>query len=362
MKTLTLAVTAALCGLLTLAPCRAQNAPNAVDAPPAQEQTLGIAGFPALEILPGSDEDMAIVVARESPLQGPITYSSGYFTTVKTFTPPKFFSLSIYGYYPKPQWGAIKTVTFKFGDQTWSGKPLYVVAGPDRDRTQDSQNSAYFETLVVQLPPDVARKIVRNKGVLVTTDPKTFYLPISASQLDRLGQLVGSVDAIVKNQAEKGGSPLAAPPPKSQELPGLPISELTNDQTGGKALQTEVTEVANNFAFQVTAYTHDKNKKLATPEIEFLLATVGAKPIWTKITAVTVSYGAKDLQLKPETNNAGKTDDGKSVELMTVTVPYADFVALSQSDKVTITVGNDSYEIDKTRATGVRALAGRLAK
>jgi hypothetical protein len=155
--------------------------------------------FPALEVIPYPEQNITTVVAREVSIPGGISYSCGYFFPGQIFSTPKFYSFSIYGYHDKPQWKDVKVVNFIFAGKTFSKKPLYQAQGPDRDRSLDGdgQDAEYFESMIVELPPTIARQIAYNGGVVVTTDPTTFFSAIPASKLDRFKQVVDSVKEFI---------------------------------------------------------------------------------------------------------------------------------------------------------------------
>jgi len=337
-----------------------------VDFATAPGDHIGVAGFPALEVLPG-EKNMAMIVARESPVQGNITYSSGYFSPTSKFTRPAFVSFTLYGYHNLPKWKEIKSVTLKFGAQTYSAKPLYSMQGPDRDRSQDAQNSDYFEVMTVTIPTAVAQQISKNNGVVVTTLPTSFYLPIAASKMHRFKQLVGSIEAIAKREAVKNQTSSKRPTASkagntSSARLGLPITEVFDDSTGGTMLETAIAPISRNFAIQGMAWTEEQGRKLKPPFTALLVMAVSDAPIWQDVNSVTLSFGTKKLRLTPNANKSGTREGGGSVEAMTVRVPHRDFVALAKSGKFYITVGDASFAVNSQQAAGLRELARRISQ
>ena len=344
---------------------QAQNAPFVDFSNAAQDDTLGVAGFPALEILPADDINTAMIVARESNLKGNITYSSSYFTPAKKFTPPTYFNFTLYGYHDEPIWKAIESVNFKFAGQTFVGKSLYGVQGPDRDRSQDAQKSNYFELMTIRIPAETARKIANNGGLLITTTPNSFYLQMTASQLDNFKQVVNSVNVIGKNQKAKQSVPQqpqkAISAKKMFSSSGLPITEAFEDTSGSTTLETEMAAVSDNLLVQGKAWVAMDGKKLKPPYTAIGLSVVSQNPIWADVKSVTLSFGSKKLRLNVAARSARRANNGASIESLSVRMPYKDFLILAKGGKFYITIKGANFEVSGKQTAGFRELANRIS-
>jgi len=318
--------------------------------------------FPALEIIPSNDSKMVMIGTREVALQENITYTSAYITTAKPFAAPAYFSIEIYGYHDKPIWKDITSIRFKFGSQLFNVSPLYHVLGPDRDKSNDMQDSDYLESMIVKLSPSIAHQIANNKGVLITTLPASFSVSIPASKLDRFKQLVDSVAYFLENQKhiQKSKTKVKVSKPKAT-TPGLPITEVFDDASGATTLKTALAPISGNFKIGAMAWTADQGKKLKQPYTALLLANYASASIWSNVNYITLSFGNKKLQLTPNVKRSEQTQDGGAIEVMTARVPYKDFLALSKN-KFYITVGDASFEVSSFKSSGIRELARRISR
>lgn len=338
-----------------------------IQFPTSNNDSLGVAGFPALEILPANN-NQAMIVTRESRLQSNITYSSGYGTPTSRFTRPTFFSFSLYGYYAQPQWKGIKSVNFKFGNQTYSAKPIYGVQGPERDRSSDAQDSEYFESMIVTIPTETAKRIVSNGGVLITTTPASSSVLVSASQLARFKQVVDSVEAIAKREvAKQKGAPSSRPSSAKLSRPskarlGLPVTEVFDGASGTNRLETAIVGISDNLAISGLAWTEEQGKRLKTPFTAVMIMSVSDGPIWEHVDSVTFSYASQKLQLKPNAYKAGRKSDGTYVEVMTVPIPYRYFVPLVKSPKFYITIDTAGFVVNNQQSAGLQELARRISR
>ena len=328
-----------------------------VDFSTLGQGTIAISGFPALEVLPVENGNTAMIVAREVSLQNDVGFSTSYMSPARKFTSPPHFSFTLYGYHDTPEWKEIKSVDFKFAGQTFSGKPLYALQGPDRDRSQDAKASEYFEMMTINLPPDVARQIVNNKGVLISSKVASLNFQVPASKLDRFKQVVYSVDVFSKRAQASAKTPQRSEKPVAL---GLPITESFSDRLGHTSLETELVKVSDNFGFQAMAVVAEQGKKLKQPFTAFLVMAVSPAPIWTNVNTVTLSFGAKRLRLTPNVRDSRPGSNGAVVEVMTVRVPYRDFLALAKSGKFYVSVGQGSFAINQMQAAGLRELARRI--
>ena len=326
-----------LCGALAAISGKAQAIPN----------------FPALDLAIGNNKSYFTIVAQEVPISTELAYSCNYSSRRGRFVPPEFFNFTLHGYHNLPEWKAIKFVDFKIGSQQFSGKPTYKVVGPERIRTLDDRDSNYVESLTLKLPANIARQIAHSKtGVSITLGFSSSSIAIPAPKLNRFKQLIDSVAVYSKRETSKSG-------PTKVASPGLPLKEVFHNEL--KMLETADSHVNHNYAIQAMAATAYRGHKLTVPKVAFLVIAFNEEPLWANVNSITISYSGKKLRLPSKARNA-EENNGISVEVMTTTLPYRDFIAISKATKFYVTVGNDSFEVNKHHSTGLRELARRISQ
>jgi len=146
--------------------------------------------------------------------------------------PPRFISLTFFGYHEVLQWQNVKTLTFSYGAKTFTREVECHFDGEDRDKTKDLVASKYVERVALAVPLPVASEIFATHIVTVKSVDGAVNLKLNASQMHGCHDLVNVLTLVRRPPDQRRTAP---------SLNGLPVTRTVFEDSGNATLTSTPT-------------------------------------------------------------------------------------------------------------------------
>lgn len=159
-------------------------------------------------------QNLSVIYTGEWEVEKGFFISASYSYPGKAFASPRKIDFLVYNVGEPDVYKDIKSITLTYGSQTFTGKPLY--------RADEKDEQFYTELLLLEVPISVAKGIVHNGGMIISTSPDVVNKRVTGSNFVPFRDLLTSIAVLSsppKAQSRK------VPTPRKDLSNGLPITE-----------------------------------------------------------------------------------------------------------------------------------------
>ncbi len=303
-------------------------------------------------------EKSTVVSAKEKLIDATTGLGAAYTFPGRTIHQmPKTVDLSFYGYHDTLQWQGTKTLTLSYNGHTFTNKVFHSLYGEDRDKSRDLVEGKYLESVLVQLPIDVAEQVFKSSSVILTSSPDGFSFQLSNEQMDRCRDLMDTLPT-------KAHLQVSVHEPNMIDIAGskdgLPITREITESTSDATLTMPLVALTPRFGISSFAFVTKSGRKAHQPTEALLIAELVDAPLIETEKEVTLNYGDTNLVLTSNTVQTKVMQTGIKFSTRTYLIAYNRFLAMSGSKNLSFTVQGTVVPIPYQKMVGIREIARRI--